>query len=813
MSINTSNLVTTTNGQSELAKVHSVNHALNNDGREIHVEFLFPYITISKKSPEEVAIIASSTESEVKSEPCWSNVDICQVQTYSVLGTIKRNFTIGALFDVKEDIEGAKTVILFAKTIIVDNRSKERIEKDSHRSAKDIVLNNYGYETKMLPYAYTMLLDETGNYSEAGIKIGAARFGRSRHRFYFNYIIDNNDGIANNITVDDNVYPYSDGYLSKTAFELGLERYENAVNGYVAEYNKYANGRNVHYENLEGAITNAVNGHKFYLEQNELEDASFGWVDLKGASSIYGWGEWPKPTLNSLDDEIYDGFVPKNFDNYAPQNDANAAKIQRGMLFTDKDIKCVEYTDHLGNVSEKYVSMKLNCLMTVRTSLPPLQRMFTTSLYNFARIVVQLFIKDLGSVNFGFEIQSSHGWDISSTKDLFFIPQIPSIGKIKIKESLVNGKFKLGVSTLIMTNDVSSEIVPYNSSIGDGNGNRFKSFITIRNISVTAGLMEMGIQPAMENLKVSILKRGECYVPNLIGEFVVYPTQDGFPVMNKKDVVCTGLSYKLQPNFAGGYGFRLKESDSTHKSFLLSKDFTQEEVSSCDSLTLSNVGPTPSTTFVINDISHTLMSYMPEEMTGTIPSDWLMFAIDGKKVIKTDLPAEHYLPKAGLIMNLDSKMYYTLISESRLHNARVLIAEKRVENAVHRAIDSSTELYIVIIANSNVYRLDLTYGKLLGESVTVTNVSNVEIVSFSLRKNVSLEYGESQVFKFGIKVRMGDGTNFTETLITRYLCQSMQGTEESDTPNEVNAQTRPSKYVAVQDISGATNVIKETLSV
>ena len=812
MSINTSNLVTTTNGQSELAKVHSVNYALNKDGREIHVEFLFPYITISKKSPEEVAIIARFTESGVKSEPCWSNVDICQVQTYSVLETIKRNFTIGALFDVKEDIEGAKTVVLFAKTIIVDNRSKERIEKDSHRSAKDIVLYNYGYETKMLPYAYTMLLDETGNYSEAGIKIGAARFGRSRHRFYFNYIIDNNDGLADNITVDDNVYPYSDGYLSKTAFELGLERYENAVNEYVAEYNKYANGRNVHYENLEGAITNAGNGHKFYLEQNELEDAHFEWVDLKGASSIYGWGEWPKPTLNSLDDEIYDGFVPKNFDDRAPHDDANAAKIQRGILFTDKDIKCVEYTDHLGNVSEKYVSMKLNCLMTVRTSLPPLQQMFTTSLYNFARIVMQLFIKDLGSVNFGFEIQSSHGWDISSTKDLFFIPQIPSIGKIKIKESLVNGKFKLGMSTLIMTNDVSSEIVPYNSSMGDGNGNMLKSFITIRNISVTAGLMEMGIQPAMENLKVSILKRGECYVPSPIDEFVVYPSQDGFPI-ETRDVICTGLSYKLQPNFAGGYGFRLKDGESTHKSFLLSKDFTQEEVSSCDSTIHQNDEKTASTTFIINDISHTLMSCMPEEMTGTIPSDWLMFAIDDKKMMKTDLPAEHYLPKAGLIRNLDNRMYYTLISESRLHNARVLIAEKREENAFYRAINSSTELYIVIIANSNVYRLNLTYGRLLGESVIVMNVSNVEVVSFSLRENFSSVNGTSPVFKIGMKVRTGYETNFIETFVTRYLSQPIQGTEESDTPNETNAQTRPSRYVAVQDISGATNVIKETLAV
>lgn len=812
MSINTSNLVTTANGQSELAKVHSVNYALNRDGREIHVELLFPYIAISKKSPDEVAIIASSTDSEVKSEPCWSNVDICQVQTYSVLETIKRNFTIGALFDVKEDIEGAKTVILFAKTIIVDNRSKERIEKDSHRSAKDIVLNNYGYETKMLPYAYTMLLDETGNYSEVGIKIGAARFGRSRHRFYFNYIIDNNDGIANNITVNDNVYPYSDGYLSKTAFELGLERYERAVSEYVAEYNKYANGRNVHYENLEGAITNAVNGHKFYLGQNELEDASFGWVELTGKSSIYGWEEWPTPTLNSLDDEIYNGFVPKNFDNYAPHDDANAAKVQRGMLFTDEDIKCVEYTDHLGNVSEKYVSMKLNCLMTVRTSIPPLQRMFTTSLYNFARIVVQLFIKDLGAVDFGFEIQSSQGWDISSTKDLFYIPQTPSIGKIKIKESLVNGKLKLAVSTLIMTNDVSSEIAPYNSAIGDGNGNWFKSFITIRNISVTTGLMEMGIPPVMENLKVSILKRGECYVPNSLGEFVVYPTQDRQPVQ-EKDVVCTGLSYKLQPNFAGGYGFRLKEGGTTHKSFLLSKEFTQEEVSSCDSTIYQNEEKTASTTFIINDISHTLMSDMLEETTGTIPSDWLMFAIDEKKVIKTDLTAVHYLPKLGLIMDLDSRVYYTLISESRLHNARVLIAEKREENAFYRAINSSTEVYIVIIANSNVYRLSLTYGRLLGESYPVTNVSNVEVVSLSLRENFSSWNGTSPVFKIGMKVRMGDGTNFTETFMTKYLRQSVQGAEESDTPNEANAQTRSSRYVAVQDISGDTNVIKETLAV
>ena len=101
----------------------------------------------------------------------------------------------------------------------------------------------------------------------------------------------------------------------------------------------------------------------------------------------------------------------------------------------------------------------------------------------------------------------------------------------------------------------------------------------------------------------------------------------------------------------------------------------------------------------------------------------------------------------------------------------------------------------------------------MGESVTVTEVSNVEVVGVSLRENFYSSNGTSPVFKIEMKVRTGNGMNFYETFVTRYLCQSIQGTEESDTPNETNAQTRPSKYVAVQDISGATNVIKETLAV
>lgn len=229
MSINTANLITTPNGQAELAEVHRVNAQLFADHREISIELLFPYIAISQKTPEVIEDISETTSELIKQEPCWANVDICQVQTYTVQGVQKRDFAIGGLFDVKQDINNALTIILYAQTRIVDSRSAEKKEEDGNRSATNIVAENYGYTAKILPYAYTKILDSDGVYSESGITIGASRYGRSRHRFYFNYIIDNNDGIANNITVNDNVYPYSDGYLSKTAFELGLERYKNAI--------------------------------------------------------------------------------------------------------------------------------------------------------------------------------------------------------------------------------------------------------------------------------------------------------------------------------------------------------------------------------------------------------------------------------------------------------------------------------------------------------------------------------------------------------------------------------------------------------
>lgn len=229
MSINTANLITTPNGQAELAEIHRVNAQLFTDQREISIVLLFPYIAISQKTPEIIESISETTPELIKQEPCWANVDICQVQTYTVQGVQKRDFTIGGLFDVKQDISNARTIILYAQTHIIDSRSASKKEEDGGRSAENIVAVNYGYTAKILPYAYTRILDNDGAYTESGITIGASRYGRSRHRFYFNYIIDNNDGIANDITVNDNVYPYSDGYLSKTLFEISLERYQNAI--------------------------------------------------------------------------------------------------------------------------------------------------------------------------------------------------------------------------------------------------------------------------------------------------------------------------------------------------------------------------------------------------------------------------------------------------------------------------------------------------------------------------------------------------------------------------------------------------------
>lgn len=797
MSINTANLITTQNGQAELAEVHRVNAQLFRDHREISVELLFPYIAISNKTPEVIEGTSSTTDNLVKQERCWANVDVCQTQTYAVEDVLKRDFAIGVLFDVKQDIEDATTIILFAKTRIVDSRSARKKAADGNRSAENIVESNYGYIAKMLPYAYTRILDANGEYSDSGITIGASRYGRSRHRFYFNYIIDNNDGIADNITVDDNVYPYSDGYLSKTAFELGLARYEKAIKDYMVEYEKYANGRNLYYKDYKDAVTHTVSGNKFYLENDSLS-YNFPNIDLKSTLSNYYWQAWATSQLTSLTfPETYKDLTAKNYDPYAQHavdgTPLHSAVHERGMQFSKTVMKRVKYKKLNGEVLTKYMPMKIGCLLMVRTGLPYLEDLTFNSVYNFMRISLQFYDEENDKViDCGFELCSSDGFGRTTDADLFFIPQIPSFSEIEIEE-VTSTLFGIHLFTLMQ--DVKSEISQYNQNYGDGNGCHLSTIITIREFNISVfrdDYDEVTHTSKMRSLSKSVYRRYETHPDDTF----IFPTNSGVPT--DLDHCTGGLFRYFQDNFEAGYAFSVKVPDNAARSYymILPKEFNKTDIEICESEEKVYDGSNGIIwgCYIINDNS-------------TVVEKEMKVIVGENKIINTGNSSGHFVYST----NVYDDIYFThhkLFGDFRLHNARILLGED-ASAANYRNVTNSSQLIIVIWTDHENYVLRLNYANLLGSANVDSDVCGIEILSFSVTDKFFTDTnseGSYPICELKMSVKSGDGVDFTESLITRRIY--FDGTNWNKYDYTTNC---PKRNVAIADISGSMNLITETV--
>lgn len=577
MSINTGNLVTTTNGQEALANVHNINARLHADHREISIKLLFPYMAISTKSTSDIDDITASTDEEIRAEASWTHVDICQVHSYSVENDTKRDFAIGGLFNVEQTIEGARTIILFCKTQIVDARSASKKLADGNRSAQDIVENDYGYTVVQLPFAYTQVLDSAGDYQEGGITIGASKYGRSRHRFYFNYIIDNNSGIADNITVDDNVYPYSDGYLSKTAFELGLKRYEEAVAQYQAEYEKYANGHKLYYDTLSDAIKWASPQHKFMLVTNEAENADLPTINIQDQNAYWNVTSWPESSLTPGTTDSYDSYTPAQ---YGPDygNDNDRALYDRAMKFEYRDVREVEFT----NTGEKQnIPVYFQFMFYIRTSLPVSHKSSYVSVYHVLRFTMQYEIEGQPMLAIG---------EIAYKDDsVGFVPSCPSVGKIYINGTMPS--FSLLTEEVLMTQPstdirlkaetcaqlhylepVEAEGIGYKFS-----DNQIKNFKSGKSMSVTtgnvySGLLTIMIQPNYasgytfcdEDGNVYCLGKDfdmKPYVNSALRSSVYYPTLAGAGILWNH--IMSDIPVMTSGGVYGGEQFAFKDSRIT----------------------------------------------------------------------------------------------------------------------------------------------------------------------------------------------------------------------------------------------------------
>lgn len=682
MSINTSNLVTTRTGQIELSKVHSMNMRLKADKRSISVELLFPYLAISDKDMQAAAAGEEETDLEIKNELCWTNVDVCQVVNYSVGDEAKRNFTIGGLFNVENDITGAKSFLLFFKTNIVDFRSEAEKQADGGASAEYVLYTRYGYSVKQAPFAFTMILNNAGEMPEDGISIGASKFGRSRHRFYFNYIIDNNSGIADNITVNDNRYPYSDGYLSKTAFEDGLKRYEKAIAQYQAEYEKYANGHKLYYNNLASAMKYANPTHNFLIKDLEYDNADFPNVDLLASNDITGWDEWPGEAY--VYEDSYDGYTAPQYGTPYGE-DSDRAAIDRALPFEYKDVRRVEFELEDGTKEIKCCPVKFSFMFFLRSSLPSgyggkgrdfQAHLSYISMYHVCRCWATI-IGETGETiyNNGFEM-------VYKDDSKAFAPSCPSVGKIKVKN---NGDINIS----LLTEEVR---INFNQLLP--NTNTYKGVAVFK-------LLEIGEESTT------------------LTDSAVFELGQEYSEGNSETDAEGTLKIVMQPNFSGGYVFstftKTQNSEppiGTASIYEFPKEFDCED----------------SVKFITGSVT----KY--EVQSGDFAPKSTAI-VDNVVVAKDDIKEINYVLKDNSV--IDSSKFselvvisslYRLVGDFRLQNARVFVTDNAVtSNYMH--ISPSTELKVAAYINNYLYRLDLTYGDLFPNFAYISSISKLEVLN------------------------------------------------------------------------------------
>lgn len=697
MSLNTGNLVTTVNGQAALADVHNINAQLHADHREITIKLLFPYMAISNKTTAEINAITGTNDQQIREERCFAPVDICQVQSYSVDNEAKRDFAIGGLFDVKTSITDARTVILFCKTYIVDARSASKKRADANRSAADIVENEYGYVTVQLPFAYTQLLNSSGEAPDGGITVGASRYGRSRHRFYFNYIIDNNSGIADNITVDDNVYPYSDGYLSKTAFEAGLKRYEEAVAKYQAEYEKYANGHKAYYDTMSDAIKWASPQHKFLLVNNEAENTTFPVVDIQAENQYWNLAEFPPSSSQAWSGiDSYGDYTPEQ---YGPAygNDGDRALYDRAMKFEYRDVREVEFTR---TGEKKNMPVLFQFLFYTRTSLPASLKSSFVSVYHVLRFTMQYVIEDTQML--------AEGEILYTDNTIGFVPSCPSVGKIYIDGTMPS--FSLLTEELLITKQPTTDIWL-----------KLESFVQLH--YVTPQTNPSG---------------GYNFIDNKIKSF---KSADSSLTINTAQVHTGRLSVSIQPNCAAGYAFCDSQTITDYGVYCLGKNFDMRPYVNSTEVLQPNA--TSGGTFIGQTIlrNHVMSDVAVMTSGGIYGGNQWMFK-DGKAVSQDT----YYLSP------LD-ETGYRLIGDYRLHNARVFVFDNAVtEDGGRVSISQNTAVKIKAFIGNDFVGKATTYGQLLPSlAEAVASISQLQITKLSTAKQgtgfVNVEIGYTIRYK------------------------------------------------------------------
>lgn len=764
MSVNTGNLITTTEGMSYLSSIASVNAALRTDHRNIRVVMRFPHIGLSQSTPDEVEELSTMTRGTAEGmNEAYSPVDVCQLQSFDVIeggeSVTKRAFTLSANFNIPEVVTSIRTLILFCSDEVIDNRSDDEIEADGGRSASDVLIEDYNYvDTYYASFAYTRVLDSTGTYQSDGVSVGASAYGRSRIRVHFNYIIDDTSGIADNISVDDRIYPYSSGYLSKRAFEEGLRQYEEALQTYRMDWERFSKGQSPDYAWLAEAYAKSSARNIFIVQRNELEEQGWPTTDLE--------------TNSGYNQDTYKGYTPTNY-----EVSGYSRKTQEAcMYFEDKFIKLCAWK-HIDAetgetvIEELHVPVKIEALYYLRSGLPMSSN---TTVEHYANKHVGMFsyyhvLRFAISIAIDGVLIHQVG-EVCLLEDQYMMsPKVPGIGKLNVDTSspagmndpvLDFGLLLEGLTIVSTSNKINLNMTQFavRAQTGD-TGSLNEQLVTTLERTYSA----------QRNAGGGTASVTFDYEMTEIGMYCYGGTEDIFS--------------KMEPNFGAGNLVQQRSGSNlvaqfVQNNFEMSDDGYSQGIKDLRTLTtvsLNSYGALPNTVSIFGDFPVISRAY-----DGTIDD-------------KYGNLAHGHVDAELLLDDLDNDYGLRILSDTKLYNCRAIITANDLDDKTI-SITNSTTYTLYLMYEGGCKRFTLTNAALLAPRITdllgvayiqMVRVLRVDVNGSDVSATVCVHYKSSSA-----------GTVYKQKVVD----VTTSATVQYPFGNSIN------KYVAISDTKGNIEV-------
>ena len=557
--------------------------------------------------------------------------------------------------------------------------------------------------------------------------------------------------------MEPNVYPYSSGYLSQRAFDEGIRRYEEALETYRMDWERFAMGQSPDYTFFAEAYAKSSARNMFIVQRNEIEEQ--------------GWPTTNLETNSGYDQDTYKGYTPTNY-----EISGYSRKTQEScMYFEDKFMKlCAwKHTDaETGEtvIEELHVPVKIEALYYLRSGLPMYsnttvetyanKRVGVFSYYHVLRFAVSIavggvLIHQVGEVCF---LQDSN----------VMAPKVPGIGKINVDTSLPGG-----MNDPVLDFGLLLEGLTIVSTGGKIN----------LNMTQFAVRAQTGDTGSINEQLVTTLERSYSAQANAGGSasvtFNYEMTEIGMYGYGGNGEIFS----KIETNFGAGNLVQQRSGSNlvaqfVQNNFELSDDEYSRGIKNLKTLTtvsLNSYGALPNTVSIFGDFPVISRAY-----NGTIDDKYGNFA-------------HGHVDAELLLDDLDNDYGLRILSDTKLYNCRAIIVANDLDDKTI-SITSSTTYTLYLMYEGGCKKFTLITAALLSPAITdLLGVAYIQMIRV-LRVDVN-------------------GSDVSVTLCVHYKSSSSGIVYKQKTVDITTSATVQypfgnsiNKYVAISDTNGNIEV-------